>query len=155
MWTIECRDIIKEYEEIKTLRMESLENFINYEESDDEDLDNKITSNNVTTIENKFDTRYSFISIFEDEIIQMTDRLHIINIYMNKTITVLINKFEKVLEDELKIYLESLIPLFLNMKEIESTYSQVLNENLKNIMNRSDKAIPKEYMTYFENRLVI
>lgn len=147
-WTNISRYMIYEYEEIKSTRLKIFD--YNFEQND------KLSRNSCSvSIKYQFDSRESFVSILKDEIAYLCDQLHIINIYMNKTIKLLINRFEKILEDEMKLYLESLDPIFFNIKEIENTYSQTLTDNMKYIMNKSDKVIPIEFMNYFGSRLVL
>lgn len=148
-WTQLSRDMVREYEEIRTLRMKHFEknskDYLPSDESLSVALDN-------LSIKKQFDSVESLISAFDDELLSLTDRLHVKNMYMNKSIVAMIGKFEKILDDEFKLFVELLIPIFFNLREVENTYASELTDNVKVFVNNPKKVITKDFMDHFENR---
>jgi len=147
--TYESRDILKEFEEIRRIRMDDP-----IGQSYDFDSNEKSISQVSHTIEHiseKFSIE-TFIVVSEYEIIALKRKLHEKNIYMNKTITDMISKFTNFVEEELKSFLELLVPIFFNLREIVSTYSEILSENIRLAVNNPIKVIPKEFINQFGDR---
>lgn len=148
-WTQLSRDMVREYEEIRTLRMKHFEknskDYLPSDESLSVALDN-------LSIKKQFDSVESLISAFDDELLSLTDRLHVKNMYMNKSIVAMIGKFEKILDDEFKLFVELLIPIFFNLREVENAYASELTDNVKVFVNNPKKVITKDFMDHFENR---
>ncbi|XP_025192320.1 dynein regulatory complex subunit 3-like [Melanaphis sacchari] len=150
--TYESRDIIDEFEEIRRIRIEPIEGQLIDIET------NEITNNQNSIRIEKICEHFSiesFVSVTEDEIIVLKRKLHEKNIYMNKTIMDMISKYTKFVEEELKLFLELLVPIFFNMRAIISTYTEILSENVRLAVNNPIKIIPKEFINHFENRFVI
>lgn len=82
----------------------------------------------------------------------LVDELLIMNIKLNRSINTIIDKYEEILKKEMKAFLDLLEPIFYNMREAENTYSQVLTENVKLVVNNTQKLIPKMFLNRFENR---
>lgn len=147
--TYESRDIVKEFEEIRRIRMDP-----NDEQSNDFDSNEKITSQDfdaILPISEQFSIE-TFIDVSECEIIALKRKLHEKNIYINKSITDMISKYTNIVEEELKLFLELLVPIFFNMRETVSTYSEILSENIRLAVNNPIKVIPKEFINQFGNR---
>lgn len=147
--TYESRDIVKEFEEIRRMRMAPPKKQTN-------DFDTNETSisqdpNEIEYLTEQFSIE-SFIAVSEFEIIALKTKLHEKNIYMNKSITDMISKYTNFVEVELKSFLELLVPIFFNMREIVSTYSEILSENIRLAVNNPIKVIPKEFINQFGNR---
>lgn len=149
--TYENRDIIKEFEEIRRLRMEPTEQQLMDIETNEMGISQDSFGVGVG-VENDHFSIESFVSVSESDIIIMKRKLHKKNIYMNKTIMDLISKYTKLVEEELKLFLELLVPIFFNMRAIISTYSEILSENVRLAVNNPIKIIPKEYINHFGNR---
>jgi len=147
--TYESRDIIKEFEEIRRLRMEPTEQQLMDIEINEMDISQDSFG---VGVENDHFSIESFVSVSEGDIIIMKRKLHQKNIYMNKTIMDLISKYTKLVEEELKLFLELLVPIFFNMRAIISTYSEILSENVRLAVNNPIKIIPKEFINHFGNR---
>jgi len=148
--TYESRDILKEFEEIRRIRM----NDPTEEQSYDFDSNEKSIIQGFNTIDHiseKFSIE-TFIVVSEYEIIALKRKLHEKNIYMNKSITDMISKYTNFVEEELKSFLELLVPIFFNLREIVSTYSEILNENIRLAVNNPIKVIPKEFINQFGDR---
>ncbi|KAL4127254.1 hypothetical protein QTP88_011433 [Uroleucon formosanum] len=150
--TYESRDIVKEFEEIRRMRMAPPKKQTN-------DFDTNETSisqdpNEIEYLTEQFSIE-SFIAVSEFEIIALKTKLHEKNIYMNKSITDMISKYTNFVEVELKSFLELLVPIFFNMREIVSTYSEILSENIRLAVNNPIKVIPKEFINQFGNRFSI
>jgi len=148
--TYMSRDIIKEFEEIRRIRMnpsseEQSSDFSSNETSMSQDLDNVDNLSEHLSID-------TFIAVSEFEIIALKTKLHEKNIYMNKSITDMISKYTNFVEVELKSFLELLVPMFFNMREIVSTYSEILSENIRLAVNNPIKVIPKEFINHFGDR---
>ncbi|CAI6355880.1 unnamed protein product [Macrosiphum euphorbiae] len=151
--TYMSRDIIKEFEEIRRIRTspsskEQSSDFSSNETSMTQDLDNVDNLSEHLSID-------TFIAVSEFEIIALKTKLHEKNIYMNKTITDMISKYANFVEVELKSFLELLVPMFFNMREIVSTYSEILSENIRLAVNNPIKVIPKEFINHFGDRFSI
>ncbi|XP_060860159.1 dynein regulatory complex subunit 3 [Metopolophium dirhodum] len=151
--TYNSRDIVKEFEEIRRIRMAPS----SHEQSSDFDSNETKISQDPDTVENLSEqfSIESFIAISEFEIIALKTKLHEKNIYMNKSITDMISKYTNFVEVELKSFLELLVPIFFNMREIVSTYSEILSENIRLAVNNPIKVIPKEFINHFGNRFSI
>lgn len=93
-----------------------------------------------------------FMSCMSSGVNVLTDELLIMNIKLNRSINTIIDKYENILKEEMKAFLDSLEPIFFNMREAENTYSQVLTENVKLVVNNVHKLIPKMFLNKFENR---
>lgn len=148
--TYESRDILKEFEEIRRIRMDDP-----IEQSNDFDSNEKSITQGSHTIENIVSEKFSietFIVVSEYEIITLKRKLHEKNIYMNKTITDMISKYTNFVEEELKSFLELLVPIFFNLREIVSNYSEILSENIRLAVNNPIKVIPKEFINQFGDR---
>ncbi|KAE9536918.1 hypothetical protein AGLY_006725 [Aphis glycines] len=150
--TYESRDIIKEFEEIRRLRMEPTEQQLMDIETNEMGINQDSFG---VGVENDHFSIESFVSVSEGDIIIMKRKLHKKNIYMNKTIMDLISKYTKLVEEELKLFLELLVPIFFNMRAIISTYSEILSENVRLAVNNPIKIIPKEFINHFGNRFAI
>jgi len=148
--TYDSRDIVKEFEEIRRIRMAPSSE----EQSSDFDSNEIKISQDPDAVENLSEqfSIESFIAISEFEIIALKTKLHEKNIYMNKSITDMISKYTNFVEVELKSFLELLVPMFFNMREIVSTYSEILSENIRLAVNNPIKVIPKEFINHFGNR---
>jgi len=147
--TYESRDIVKEFEEIRRIRMAPSD-----EQSNDYDTNESSITEDSDEIENVGEqfSIDSFIAVSEFEIIALKTKLHEKNIYMNKSITDMISKYTNFVEVELKSFLELLVPIFFNMREIVSVYSEILSENIRLAVNNPIKVIPKEFINHFGNR---
>jgi hypothetical protein len=148
--TYESRDIIKEFEEIRRIRLGPTE-----EQLIDIETNEKRISQDSAKIERNIQEYFSiesFVSVSEDNIIAMKKKLHQKNIYMNKTIMDLISKYTKFVEEELKSFLELLVPIFFNMRAVISTYTEILSENVRLAVNNPIKVIPKEFINHFGSR---
>ncbi|XP_060845868.1 dynein regulatory complex subunit 3-like [Rhopalosiphum padi] len=151
--TYESRDIIKEFEEIRRIRLGPTE-----EQLIDIETNEKRISQDSSKIERNIQEYYlieSFVSVSEKNIIAMKKKLHQKNIYMNKTIMDLISKYTKFVEEELKSFLELLVPIFFNMRAVISTYTEILSENVRLAVNNPIKVIPKEFINHFGSRFSI
>lgn len=148
--TYESRDIIKEFEEIRRIRLGPTE-----EQLIDIETNEKRISQDSSKMERNIHEYYlieSFVSVSEKNIIAMKKKLHQKNIYMNKTIMDLISKYTKFVEEELKSFLELLVPIFFNMRAVISTYTEILSENVRLAVNNPIKVIPKEFINHFGSR---
>jgi len=148
--TYESRDIIKEFEEIRRIRLGPTE-----EQLIDIETNEKRISQDSSKMERNIHEYYlieSFVSVSEKNIIAMNKKLHQKNIYMNKTIMDLISKYTKFVEEELKSFLELLVPIFFNMRAVISTYTEILSENVRLAVNNPIKVIPKEFINHFGSR---
>jgi hypothetical protein len=97
----------------------------------------------------KLDTsNYHLIPIIR----RLTDNLNYINMNMNIFIINLIKKVEDELENEIKIFLESLTPIFVSMREVEDNYSKVLSRNVKSAMGNPNRVIPDMYIQHFKDK---
>jgi len=148
--TYMSRDIVKEFEEIRRIRMAPSSK----EQSSDFDLNETSISQDLENVEHLSEqfSIESFIAVSEFEIIALKTKLHEKNIYMNKSITDMISKYTNFVEVELKSFLELLVPMFFNIREIVSTYSEILSENIRLAVNNPIKVIPKEFINHFGNR---
>lgn len=145
--------MIREYEEIRMLRME------NYVQNSKDYL--KLTSDEGSlikphhlSIKKQFNSVDSSMktSVFDDELFARTDQLYVNNIYINKSIMEMIGKYQKLLDDELKSFIEQLIPIFFNLREVENVYSSELADNVKVFVNDPKIVIMKDFMDHFKNR---
>jgi len=148
--TYESRDILKEFEEVRRIRMDDPTEEQLYN-SDSNENSIKQSTHTIEQISEKFSIE-TFIAVSEYEIIALQRKLHEKNIYMNKSITDMISKYTNFVEEELKSFLELLVPIFFNLREIVSTYSEILNENIRLAVNNPIKVIPKEFITQFGDR---
>jgi len=100
--TYESRDIVKEFEEIRRIRMTPTK-----EQSNDFDINESIEQgpDKIEHLSEQFSIE-SFIAVSEYEIIALKRKLHEKNIYMNKSITDMISKYTNFVEVELKSFLE-------------------------------------------------
>ncbi|XP_050527850.1 dynein regulatory complex subunit 3-like [Daktulosphaira vitifoliae] len=57
---------------------------------------------------------------------------------MNKSIAIMISRYEKNLEDILRAFIEPLVDKFAELREIENDYAQILSETIKMITNNPD-----------------
>lgn len=148
-WTYKSREVLKEFEEVKRIRLQPTE-----EQLVDSKKSEKNISQETVVFENAFEnfSIESFIAVFEEEVIALKKKLHSRNIYMNKSIMDMISKYTKIVEEELKLFLELLVPIFFNMRDIVYTYSEKLNENVRLVVNNPVKVIPNEFINHFGNR---
>lgn len=146
-WTTSIQKMLKEFEEIRNIRMRSIGENINKAEAEHNDVNADLR----LTYEN-FNPPETFIMIFKQELFEVTGRMCIYNIYMNKSILAMINSYEKILDDELKSFTENLDPMFFNMHQIKNDYIQVLFECVKFDVNNPHKILPKQFTDYFEDR---
>lgn len=133
--------MISEFENVRYYRVQSLagkykEDESVYDESksvsnlNENDKSNGLPSVSLSTLE----------SAFAEETEMLCFRLHTNNFYMNKSITTMIGKYEKNLEDVLKVFLEPLVDKFAELRDTENDYAQILSENVKIIANNLDSA---------------
>lgn len=131
--------MIAEFEVLKMIKISILSDSVNSSQS------HEFEDTSVETV----------ISFLESEIHSLTDRLHVTNIQMNRSISLMIYKYENILQEQVKEYYDLLVPIFFNLRETENAYSQVLTENVKLVVNNTQKLIPKVFMSRFENRQVL
>lgn len=136
-WVQHCRDKLEEFENIKMIWMEE---FI-----DSDVVDGSLMAPNNPIVSD------SFVSIFQNKIMILTDYLSYININMSTTIVALIEKVEKVLETEIGMFLDLLTPIFFNMREVENQYSIVLSRNVKLKLESHNRIIPDMFIQHFKN----
>lgn len=152
-WTFKSRDEVREFENIFKIRIEHLENQIGgFENLLIDGIKHKMTNFNAQTNYEQYDSFDNFVAALEDDIIALTDRLHTNNIYMNRCIVSMISKYQKLLDEELKSFLELIGPIFFNMREAESTYSKILVESVKQVISNPRKIISDYFMNYFKNK---
>lgn len=145
-WTEKSREMIREFEEIRKIRMDTL--------SENLDMSNSRSTINESKGRSVLE-QYSigvFISCIESGIDILIDRLLIMNIKTHRSIMMMINIYENILQEEIKAFLDSLISTFFNLREAENTYAQVLTENVKLVVNNTQKLIPTMFLNKFENR---
>lgn len=138
-WTNRMKSKLKEYEEIKKKRLEFFKKKPGRKP-------NK-TKNKINVLSIK-----SLKSVFQNEVNTVTDQLNTINIYMNKSIMMIIHQFENILNNELKIFIEFLVPIFFKMLESKNDYLHVVADNVKYDVNNPHKILPKQFTDYFGNR---
>lgn len=145
-WTNQSRYMIREYEELRNMRLQRVENDGDVHSSTDVDSER---SESELTVRDIFGSGEFTLTVLENELKQVVDRLRERNIYMNECILSMIGKYDKILEEDIKSFLESLNPMFYNMREVENTYSQVLVDSIKIYMDNPNKKIPEEILTYY------
>lgn len=148
-WTCKSREDIAEFEEIRSVRLKSAEDKIEDLERLNSNADNLSMDIQIVSIKEYFKI---VVSLFEDELVILIDRLNQTNIYMNKSIMEIISKYEKILEDELKSLSDLIVPICFEMREITSAYSIILNKHVKFDVDNPHKRLQKFYTDHFENR---
>lgn len=138
--------MIKEYDKITLMR-------INVREELRVDDSEKMASISETVISLlNLEAIESLILKNDEELISLTDRLHMNNSYMTESILSMISKYETILKDEIKTLTESLITIYSNIREAEMNYRQELKSNVVLSVNDPNKVLPPEIMKHFENR---
>jgi len=146
-WTTQMQFMLKEYEEIRNMKIKSIGEILEQGR-----IDKANDSEYGIFIYGQFDTPETLKSIFMIELETITERLNINNIYINKSIMSMISKYEKILEDEIKTFLELLVPIFFNMLEEKKNYLQTLSDLVKFDVNNPHKRLPKFLTDHFEDR---
>lgn len=147
-WTNKSRTLIKEYDEIERTRVRLRERA-----SDD---DHSKTMNGKSEISiHSLDTIGSLVSRLNEEMTDLTDSLHLNNIYMNETIVSMISKYESILADELKTFSESITALYSIIREAKMDYRQVLIEKIMQTVNNPRRVIPPEITNHFKDGQVL
>lgn len=147
-WTNGMRKKLKEFDEIRNLRIQYMNEKKDYtfnQTNEDSDADHYSVCKPIDPADN-------LVPNFKKELEVISYRLNIINIYMNRSITTMINKYETFLQDELKIFLESITPIVFKMLEHKNDNFHVLAENVKYDVNNPHKTIPKQFMDHFGDR---
>lgn len=83
---------------------------------------------------------------------RLTDYLNYKNINMNISILKLIKDLEDLLENEIKKFLESLTPIFFNMRVVEDDYLKVLSRNVKLTLKNPNRVIPDMFIKHFKDK---
>ncbi|VVC41926.1 Leucine-rich repeat,Leucine-rich repeat domain, L domain-like [Cinara cedri] len=149
-WTNKNRKLIREHDEITQMRIKVRK---------DNENGSVITINNSGNLFSHrsldLDPIESVTLELEDEMIALTDRLHMNNIYINESLMSMISKYESKLEDELKMFTESVAAIYANIRKSETDYSQILMDNVRATVNNRQKVIPQEITNRFENKYEI
>lgn len=151
-WTCKNRDDIAEFEEIRNTRLKTNEDKIDDIERLNSNEDNLSLEIQIISIKEYFNSPEILLSLFEDELILLIERLNTTNIYMNKSIMEIISKYEKILEDELKSLSDLIVPICFEMREVTNSYSLILNKHVKFDVDNPHKRLQKFYTDHFESR---
>lgn len=147
-WTNKSRTLIKEFDEIIRMRVKLREG------ASDDDHFKTMAGHSEFSI-HLLDEIGSIESRLNEEMTDLTDSLHMNNIYMNDTIVSMISKYESILTDELKTFSESITALYSIIREAELDYRQVLIEKIMLIVNNPRRVIPPEITNHFKNGQVL
>ncbi|XP_050436539.1 dynein regulatory complex subunit 3-like [Adelges cooleyi] len=140
-WTDKGRNMICEFLNVRYFRMKTIAG--QYDTNEESKINNSTQSK---PVEHSDGGGVYAVSVevleqsFADETEALCFRLHLNNFYMNKSIVTMIGKYEKNLEDILKIFLEPLVERFADLREVENDYSQALSESVKMVLNNPDNA---------------
>lgn len=151
-WTNKSREDIAEFEEIRSTRLKTADDKIDDFERLNSSVYDLSLDIQIISIKEYFNSPEILLSLFEDELILLIDRLNQTNIYMNKSIMEIISKYEKILEDELKSLSDLIVPICFEMREITGAYSLILNKHVKFDVDNPHKRLQKFYTDHFENR---
>lgn len=151
-WTCKSREDISEFEEIRSTRLKTVDDKIDDLERLNSNIENLSLDIQIISIKQYLNSPDILLSLFEDELVILIDRLNHTNIYMNKSIMEIISKYEKILEDELKSLSDLIVPICFEMREITSAYSVTLNKHVKFDVDNPHKRLQTFYTDHFENR---
>lgn len=151
--TNKSRSLITDFEFIVYSRIKSFE----IQFKDEKNTLNTLEENSneqltASTYDAPFESHECFERMLKKEVKSLTNRLHRNNDYVNECVMSQIKKYERKLDDELKSFLELTVPIFFNIREAETMYSDVLVDSLKNDVNNPRRKIPEKVLNYFEKR---
>lgn len=146
-WTNRMREMIKEYDELRNIRLQLFEDKLNksLQKSDAKSI-------RIRTMYGQFESLEMMTTIIKDDIDAIVNRLYMTNIYMNESIVSMINKYENILNDEIKNYLDLIASIFFKMADVKNEYFQILYDRVKYDVDNPHKIFRKHITDYFPEK---
>lgn len=139
------QEMIKEYNELRNIRLQSLD-----------DKFNKTLRKSDTKLKRiqygQFGSVEMMTRIFKDDVDAIVNRLYFTNIYMNDSIVSMIDKYENILNDEIKNYQDLIASIFFKMTDVKNEYFQILYERVKYDVGNPHKIFRKHITDYFPEK---
>lgn len=141
------QEMIKEYNELRNIRLQSFEDKLN---KSLQKSDTKLIR--IQSMYGQLDSLEMMTSIFKDDIDAIANRLYMTNIYMNNSIVSMIDKYENILDDEFKTYVDLISSIFFKMVDVKNEYFQILFERVKFDLDNPHKIFRKHITDYFPEK---
>lgn len=139
------QQMIKEYNELRNIRLQSFDDKLNVSLRKSDTKLKRIQFGQFESVE-------MMTRIFKDDVDAIVNRLYFTNIYMNDSIVSMIDKYENILNDEIKNYQDLIASIFFKMTDVKNEYFQILYERVKYDVGNPHKIFRKHITDYFPEK---